>query len=140
MNAALRLLAPAGLLLLLVACPPATAALAAQEPASRAEVGLPEKSEMTAAFYEYLLPALGHAYAGDWQRGVPPALVSLAGAGLALHGLEACFSETSCGILGFGLAVAFAGRLWGISSAIQTTRAYNQRIHAQPQITWGLAP
>lgn len=83
---------------------------------------------------EYLFPTLGHAYAGDWVRGVPPFAVSLAGVTVAAVAIIECqclFDAPSpaTGIaITAGLLTAVAGRIWGLYSAYRTAEDHNEAI------------
>ena len=80
------------------------------------------KSPLVAAGIEYLVPTLGHAYAGDWSRGLPPAALIVAGVVL---GVTSDCDESSCAGFIAGLGMALAGKVWGIFSAADTAQARN---------------
>jgi len=57
-----------------------------------------KKSEFAAGALEFLIPVVGHAYAGDAGRGVVPALVSAGGLVIMIAGA----SDVNAGIMGIG--------------------------------------
>lgn len=104
-------------LALLAAAPLPAQAPADTLPAERPAPG--RRSLLLAGAAEYLVPTLGHAYAGDWERGLPPAGVAVLGAAVAVAGASGCGDgEDRCGLLVAGIAVASVGKLWGIWSAV----------------------
>lgn len=76
------------------------------------------------------MPTLGHAYAGDWERGVPPAGLAVLGTAVAVAGFGSCLDETGCDLLVAGIATAAAGKLWGIWSAVDAARDRNRELAA----------
>ncbi|MEM1043703.1 MAG: hypothetical protein AAGI91_13880 [Bacteroidota bacterium] len=82
-------------------------------------------SPAAAVGLEYLLPTLGHAYAGDWVRGFPPLLTIVAGGVLVVGGIVECECLDSAEIT-TGLVVMVGGRLWGLYSAYDTARDRNR--------------
>lgn len=102
--------------------------------ASFPRVGLPEgrsKSTVVAAGLEYFIPTLGHAYAGDWSRGAPPALLLVAGAVVAGLGYGRCIDERGCEGLLAGVGTMAAGKVWGIWSAVRTVQ---MQVGVEPSI------
>ena len=94
----------------------------------RASPGVaPQKSLVAAAALEYLVPTLGHAYAGDWERGLPPALLLAGGVVWSLSGYSSCVEERGCTQVISGAVLAAAGKLWGLFSAVETAQDQNAR-------------
>ena len=119
-----RALVPYAALALLLAAP-----LAAQAPADTLPAGRSApraRSPLLAGAAEYLVPTLGHAYAGDWERGVPPAGLTLLGAAAVVIGFQDCLDETGCDLFVAGIAAATAGKLWGIWSAVDAAGDRNR--------------
>lgn len=109
------------------------APLAAQVPADTLPAersAPPTRSLLLAGAAEYLVPTLGHAYAGDWERGVPPAGLALLGAAAAVAGFGDCVDETGCDLFLAGIATAAAGKLWGIWSAVDAAGDRNRELAA----------
>jgi hypothetical protein len=88
------------------------------------------RSPTTAGMLEFLLPTAGHAYAGEWRRGLLPGLVRYAGGALFLAGVPWLEEGGGCDPLlcGAGAALALAGSAWGVSSAAATARRTNARL------------
>ncbi len=93
-------------------------------------------SAAAAVGIEYLVPTLGHAYAGDWGRGVPPFIVSLMGGAIAVASVAGCGCLDSSGV-DAGLATLLIGRLWGLYSAYQTAEDHNDAL--VPSLSFGPA-
>ncbi len=109
------------------------APLAAQTPADTLPAGRPAppaRSPLLAGAAEYLVPTLGHAYAGDWERGLPPAGLAVLGAGITIAGFHDCLDETGCDLFLAGIATFAAGKLWGIWSAVDAARDRNRSLAA----------
>ncbi|HLL45822.1 MAG TPA: hypothetical protein VK399_03905 [Longimicrobiaceae bacterium] len=124
----IRPLLPYAALALLAAAP-----LAAQTPADTLPPGRPavhRRSPLLAGAVEYLVPTLGHAYAGDWERGLPPAGVTVLGAAGVVAGFGDCLDETGCDLFLAGIATFAAGKLWGIWSAVDAARDRNRALAA----------
>ena len=98
-------------------------------------VAPPRKSAAAAAGLEYLVPTLGHAYAGSWTRGLPPAALMFAGAAIAIEGSDGC-GESGCEAFAAGLGMVAVGKIWGIFSAMRTAQARN----AADRVTVALGP
>ncbi len=93
------------------------------------------RSPATAAALEWLLPTVGHSYAGNWKRGILPNVVGLAGVGVSFGVYIGCgdflFGGSSCtagqdAAIVVGLLVGAAGRLWSVASARDTARDHNR--------------
>ncbi len=81
-----------------------------------------KKSELTAGVLEWLIPVVGHAYAGDAERGLLPAGVSVGGLVLIFA------SGGESGLITAGLLGYLVGRIWGIVSAVQTGEDFNNNL------------
>lgn len=81
-----------------------------------------KKSELAAGVLEWLIPIVGHAYAGDAQRGLLPAGVSLGGFVLIIA------SGGDTGLVTAGLLGYLVGRIWGIVSAVETASDFNNNL------------
>ncbi len=83
-----------------------------------------KKSELTAGVLEFLIPVVGHAYAGNAGKGVVPAVVSVGGLVVAIVGAgNLDYTIALLGYLGY-----LGGRIWGIVSAVQTADDYNMNL------------
>lgn len=124
-----------------VACavlPCAARSAHAQEAQPLAAAQPTERSPLAAAALETLVPVLGHIYAGDWRRGISPALVYAGGVAAFAYAYNEC---TDCEFLLIGGAVAWlGGRVWGIVSAARTAQERNERVRALPPIGVRLQP
>jgi hypothetical protein len=111
------------------------APLAAQTPADTLPAGRspPARSPLLAGAAEYVVPTLGHAYAGDWERGLAPAGVTVLGAAVVVAGFGDCLDETGCDLFLAGIATFAAGKLWGIWSAVDAARDRNRALPAGPR-------
>lgn len=98
-----------------------------------------KKSEFAAAGIEWFIPVLGHAYVGDTQRGVKPALVSAGGLGGIIAG--AVVGGNGGGVLiGLGLLTYAGGRVWGIVSALETAQEHNAALKKRLNLSIAPAP
>ena len=94
-----------------------------------AQTSVSDKSPLAAGLLEWFtIPTVGYAYAGDWSRGVPSALVRFAGIGLSISRLNVSEPGTACDA---GCAVGFAmflgGSVWATIDAARTTDRMNER-------------
>ena len=107
------------------------------DPASASDAA-PFKDWPVAFTLELFVPTLGHAYAGDFDRGIAPALVTGVGVGLvalAYHrNPEPGANWFYVGLVGIG-AIA-GGKTWGMVSAVRTTLDHNsaRREHVAPAL------
>ncbi len=100
------------------------------------------RSPLAAGALDFFVPIAGHAYAGNWTRGIPSAVVSLISAGVAAGAAGQCTGEVLGAIfeaekdpcsdeastLNVALVVFAASRVWGAVSAAATANAHNRRI------------
>jgi len=91
-----------------------------------------KKSEFAAGALEFLIPVVGHAYAGDAGRGVIPAVVSVGG----LVVLVAGASDLNAGVAAFGYLAYLGGRIWGIVSAVNTAEDYNANLKSKLNLSF----
>ena len=110
--------------------------VAAQLPAD-GDDALPPRSEFLAELLEALVPLAGHAYAGDWTRGVFPTMVRVAGGAVAIAHHDFCilWCSTDDGDIRWftaGAAVYLGGTLWGVVSARRTVRDRNASLLVEP--------
>lgn len=102
---------------------------------------LEKKDELTAFLLEAFVPIVGHAYAGDVNAGLIPAGVSAAGIVAMIVGGRIPTTARSCflgecvettvysanpTVITLGLLVYLGGRTWGVISALDTVRRFNQ--------------
>ena len=89
-----------------------------------------KKSEAVALMLELVLPTLGHVYAGDFKRGVIPALVSVGGMAAWMIGAvgSAFNSNDADNWMRFGAIAAIGGRVWGLVTAPGTAKQFNERL------------
>lgn len=116
----------------------------AQSTASMAliEYSLERKSEWAALGLEWLVPVVGHAYAGNAMRGVLPAVVTVGGMVALIQG-AGC--DSLCAVNGrdrnnddlawIGLGAVAVGRIWGMVSAHQTASDHNSELRSRLGIT-----
>ena len=83
-----------------------------------------KKSEFAAGGLEFLIPIVGHAYAGDAGRGVIPAVVSVGGIVVLVAGA----SDLNATVATLGYLAYLGGRIWGIVSAVNTAEDYNSNL------------
>lgn len=91
---------------------------------------------------ELFVPTLGHAYAGDFDRGIAPALVTGVGVGV----VALAYSRTGnlgdnwtyIGLVGIG-AVA-GGKTWGVVSAVRATLDHNRALRERVTPALALTP
>ena len=83
------------------------------------------RSAGLAVLLEWFVPTVGHAYAGNWKRGLLPNAVRVSGGVLLssalLHG------DLSTGTFEAGVIMMAAGTVWAMARAGKTARAYNER-------------
>ena len=80
---------------------------------------------------EYLLTPVGHAYAGNWKRGIPPAVVLYGGVALLAKTALDCLDDDCEGndpALIAGLVATTGGKLWALVSAYDTARDSNRAL------------
>ncbi len=115
-----------------------------QQPGDTARVSdaVPFKDWPVAFTLELFVPTLGHAYAGDFDRGIAPALVTGVGVGLvalAYHrNPDLGANWFYVGLVGLG-AVA-GGKTWGMVSAVRTTLDHNRALRERVTPTLALTP
>lgn len=109
-------------------------AYAQQRPTAEDTYDAEKRNEWVAAGLELVLPTvptLGHAYAGDWKRGIPPATLRMGGLAFSMYSFFGCSSEDDevCSWLGVGGGFVFLGGLaWGVVSAYHTARDGNRAL------------
>jgi hypothetical protein len=121
---------------------------AAQEPSDTLPAGTPEvvviseKSSWAAGVLEWAIPTAGYAYAGNWSRGIPPAVVRITGAALWFSDLGIDpFAETSCkGACIVGVVLTAGGTIWGVADAVTTTKRENEKRRAAAVRGVGVVP
>lgn len=102
------------------------------------------RNVLVAGAIEWIVPVLGHAYAGDAKRGMRPLLVSFGGlaAGFTACAIGTAVGEGSCfmtegwsnQVFGLGVITFVAGRVWGVVSAVNTARRFNASLKERPGI------
>lgn len=95
-------------------------------------VAVSDKSPVTAGVLEWFVPTLGYAYAGNWSRGIPPALVRVTGVILIFSQQFVLFDEPPpCrGECLAGVALLLGGTVWAIVDAGNTATRQNARRRA----------
>ncbi len=105
-------------------------------------------SPTLAVVLDYLLTPLGHAYAHNWRKGIWPSIATYGGvmlAGAAADGSERCTDrgESDCSsyddLAMTGIAIAIAGKLWGMISAHHAADAYNAGLKQRLRLAAGLS-
>ncbi|MHB8931074.1 MAG: hypothetical protein ACYC5R_10815 [Melioribacteraceae bacterium] len=91
-----------------------------------------KKSEFAAGALEFLIPVVGHAYAGDAGRGVIPAVVSVGGLVVLVVGA----SDLNAGVATVGYLAYLGGRIWGIVSAVNTAEDYNSNLKSKLNLSF----
>ena len=110
------------------------------------------KEPLLAVGAAWLLPSAGHAYAGDWGRGVPFLLADIACIGIAISGIQtvkssnsfdtpsgtASYSTTNTKITGayfVGLGLLVAVRVWEYFDAYDTAEEHNKQLQKELNLT-----
>jgi hypothetical protein len=95
-------------------------------------LAISEKSAVAAGVLEWVFPTLGYGYAGDWSRGLPSALVRIAGIFLIIDHQFVIFGEPPpCqGQCILGTVMAVGGSIWAIVDAGRTANRENERRRA----------
>ena len=113
------------------------AAAHAQESDARVQYELEKKNEFAAGALEWLIPIVGHHYAGDARTGFVPAAVSGGGlVGVILGatlksdcisggGVEIC-KQGNGTVMALGWVTYLGGRVWGIVSALDVAKEFNR--------------
>ena len=112
-------------------------ALGAQESDARLQWELEKKSEFAAGALEWVIPLVGHNYAGDVSAGFVPAAVSgggilgvIVGANMTkcvdTYGGEVCGPNPNGTVMALGWLAYLGGRVWGTMSALEVTREFNR--------------
>ncbi len=126
---------PFGLMAVLFLLAPVV--VGAQERDALVQYELEKKNELAAGALEWLIPIVGHHYAGDARAGFAPAAVSGAGiVGVILGGtiksdcvvgggIEVCQRGNGT-IVTLGWMTYLGGRVWGILSALDVAREFNR--------------
>ena len=129
----LRLYKAVSLLTLTQALILATSVQAQERPAADTPQGavVSTRSPALAGTLELLtLPTVGYAYAGNWLRGVPSALLQVVGVGLVIEQQFClCIFEEPPPCEGqciLGIAMAIGGRVWAVIDAAATARRANE--------------
>ena len=92
---------------------------------------------------ELLVPTLGHVYAGDFDRGIAPAIVM--GLRVGIMGISVSMSDPTRefgGIEGLlaGFGVVVGGKTWGLVSAVRTTLDHNRGLVERVTPALGVTP
>ena len=92
-------------------------------------VVISEKSAVGAGVLEWAIPTVGYAYAGNWSRGIPSALIRIAGGLLVIDQQFVIFGDPPpCeGQCILGGAMALGGTIWAVIDAGGTARRENER-------------
>jgi hypothetical protein len=98
-----------------------------------------DRSPLAAGLLEWFtIPTVGYAYAGDWSRGIPSALVRVAGAALALPRINIHVREPGSvcpGLCAVGLFMVLGGHVWATIDAARTTTRMNEQRRASPRVS-----
>lgn len=109
----------------------------AQEGDALARYEIEKKNEIVAGALEWLVPIVGHHYAGNARAGYVPAAVSggglvgvIVGSTLSSNcysagGVEICQSGNGT-VVALGWLTYLGGRVWGIVSALDVARQFNR--------------
>ena len=93
-------------------------------------VVISEKSPFVAGVLEvFVLPTVGYAYAGNWSRGIPSALVRIVGLGLVVEQQFTIFGkpppcEGQCVV---GAVLYGVGTIWAAIDAAGTAKRENEK-------------
>ena len=94
------------------------------------------KSAGVAVLLEWLVPTVGHAYAGNWKRGLLPNAVRVSGAVLFAVGLsEGSDGDVYSGETELGLVMMAGGTIWAMVRAGRTARDYNDGLRFDAGVT-----
>lgn len=101
----------------------------AQQPSAEDIPDAGWRNESIASGLELFFPLAGHAYAGDWKRGIKPAALRTIGMAGALYWYSTgCFDDV-CEWVGVGGTLAFfIGWPWSVVSAGRTARDWNRSL------------
>lgn len=93
------------------------------------------KSPLLAGILEYAVPIAGHAYAGNWKRGIAPGLLRLGAVALLAPAFD-CPCESSVEALAeTGLLLGAVSIVWGVTSAVTTTQKHNERVRRRLRLS-----
>ena len=76
----------------------------------------------------WLLPSLGHAYAGNWKRGAKFLLIDLGCIVLMSAGAKQYVETGSSGLYMIGYLGLIASRIWEFVDAYKTVEDYNRKL------------
>lgn len=102
------------------------------------------KIPIVAMALEAVLPTIGHAYAGDWNKGLLPNIVRVGGAITTIVGSVSCIDDifeeedSGCGMLLLGVLAFTGGGIWAIISANNVAREFNARLRESLGISLGV--
>ena len=99
-----------------------------------------KKHEWLAVGLEVILPTAGHAYSGDWRRGVTPAILQIGGLAVVSAVYSDCGSVNTCTsnqdiTMGTAAIVAVGGAVWSYVSAYYTAAGRNRDLRDRLGIT-----
>ncbi len=94
-----------------------------------------KKNEIVAAALEFFIPVLGHAYAGNVEKGLVPAAVSVGGLVMVFITPHIFDIQGFYNFAWMGSLVYLGGRVWGIVSAYQTSEEYNAQLRKRLKIS-----
>lgn len=112
------------------------AAAHAQQSDALAQYELEKKNEFAAGALEWLIPIVGHHYAGDARAGLVPAAVSGGGLVGVIFGATLksdCFGvddlcQGNGTVMALGWVTYLGGRVWGIVSALDVAKEFNRNL------------
>ena len=92
------------------------------------------KSKAIAVGLEIVVPILGHGYAGNAKKGIPPALATLGGYIAIATALDEDgeIKDDKEGVVLAGSAAVIAGRVWALMQVSKMVDEHNKRLTLEP--------
>lgn len=84
----------------------------------------------------WLLPTMGHAYAGNWGRGLPFLGVEAASLALMMSSISSTGSSVNTSQYGLGLGVFLVARVWEYFDAYTTAEEFNKELKTKYGLTF----
>ena len=94
------------------------------------------KNPWLAVVAAWLLPTMGHAYAGNWGRGLPFLGAEAAGLALMMSSISSTGSSVNTSQYGLGLGVLLVARIWEYFDAYATAEEFNKELKTKYGLTF----
>jgi hypothetical protein len=89
------------------------------------------KNPLLAGALEYVLPTLGHNYAGDWPRGFP----FLTAIGVGFASIVVGMNSGNPTVIGIGVVTTGVAEIWSMFDAYDTAEDFNNKLKKELGIT-----